>query len=245
MRDHAGQIDTAPTLPCRVEALDLEAGGQRVLHGIDLTLADRGITVLMGPNGAGKSQFLRALHGLATPSRGQITWGGHPLSATTRRAQAMVFQRPVLLRRSVAANIDFVLHARGADSVARRNALLAHVGLGDRLNQPARALSGGEQQRLALARALATEPAVMLLDEPTANLDPTSTAMIEDIVRAARADGVKIVFVTHDIGQAKRLADDVVFLHEGRLAEHSAASTFFDGPASAAARAYLEGHLHF
>ncbi|MEL6575397.1 MAG: phosphate ABC transporter ATP-binding protein [Pseudomonadota bacterium] len=245
MRDHAGQIDAVPALPCRVEGLDLEAGGRLVLRGIDLTLAERGITVLMGPNGAGKSQFLRALHGLVEPSRGQITWGGHPLSSTTRRAQAMVFQRPVLLRRSVAANIDFVLRARGTASVARRNALLAHVGLADRSNQPARALSGGEQQRLALARALATEPAVMLLDEPTANLDPTATAMIEDIVRAARADGVKIVFVTHDIGQARRLADDVVFLHEGRLAEHSAAPTFFDEPASTAAKAYLAGRLHF
>ncbi|MEL6768428.1 MAG: ATP-binding cassette domain-containing protein [Pseudomonadota bacterium] len=243
MRDLAGHLDAAPALPCRVEGLYLEAGGRQVLRGVELTLAEPGITVLMGANGAGKSLLLRALHGLVDARRGRVTWGGRMLSTATRREQAMVFQRPVLLRRTVAANIDFVLRARGGASAARRDALLAHVGLGDRADQPARALSGGEQQRLALARALATDPAVMLLDEPTANLDPGSTALIEHIVRSAREDGVKIVLVTHDIGQARRLADDVVFLHEGCLAEHSPAARFFEEPASAMARAYLAGRL--
>ncbi|MEM7499450.1 MAG: ATP-binding cassette domain-containing protein [Pseudomonadota bacterium] len=250
MRDHAGNgragIEAgAAQLPCRVDGLTLEVDGKQLLQGIDLTLAHRGITVLMGPNGAGKSLLLKALHGLVEPTAGRVAWGGAPVSAATRRAQALVFQKPVLLRRSVAANIDFVLKARGRRDAGRRTALLTHVGLADRAGQPARALSGGEQQRLALARALATEPAVLLLDEPTASLDPASTALIEDIVRAARADGMKIVFVTHDIGQARRLADEIVFLHEGRLAEHTPAARFFEAPASTAARAYLAGRLHF
>ncbi|HUF55675.1 MAG TPA: ATP-binding cassette domain-containing protein [Thermohalobaculum sp.] len=248
-------LDTAPGRAARTEAaapallpletrgLTLALDGRTLVDGIDLDLAGGGITVVMGPNGAGKSLLLKLLHGLTPPTAGSVRWGGQPLDPAVRRRQAMVFQTAVLLRRSVGANVDFVLRSRGRGARRRRDALLAHVGLAGRARQPARLLSGGEQQRLALARALAAEPEVLLLDEPTASLDPASVVAIEAIVRAARARGTKIVFVTHDIGQARRLADDVVFLHRGRLAEHGPAGRFFDAPRSEAARAYLDGRL--
>jgi tungstate transport system ATP-binding protein len=175
------------------------------------------------------------------PTEGQILWGRHAAREVTAR-QALVFQKPDLLRRSVAANIGFVLRARGKDR-ARCDALLDHVGLVHKADQPARLLSGGEAQRLALARALASDPEVMFLDEPTASLDPASVLAIERIVREARDRGVRIIFVTHDVGQARRMADDVVFLHRGRVAEHRPAAGFFPEPRCAAARDYLNGGI--
>jgi tungstate transport system ATP-binding protein len=183
------------------------------------------------------------MHGLMDPTAGQVLWGGRPMNEDVRRRQAMVFQRPVLLRRSVAANVRFVLKHRGGSSSERVVALLDEVGLASHARQPARLLSGGEQQRLALARALALEPKVLFMDEPTASLDPASTAAIEAIVKKIHDRGTKIVFVTHDLGQARRLADDVVFLNRGRLVEHTAASRFFDEPESREARDYLAGRL--
>ena len=197
--------------------------------------------MIMGPNGSGKSLLLKLLHGLMRPTSGRIDWGGDRPEQVTAR-QALVFQKPVLLRRSVAANIDFVLKARGKDT-AERHALLDHVDLSHKANQPARLLSGGEAQRLALARALATDPEVLFLDEPTASLDPASVLAIEKIVSEARARGVRIIFVTHDIGQARRMADDVVFLHRGQVAEHKPATDFFPEPRSSAARNYLNGRI--
>ena len=155
----------------------------------------------------------------------------------------MVFQRPVLLRRSVAANIDFVLGLRGKATAGRRSDILELVGLSDRARQPARLLSGGEQQRLALARALALAPDVLFLDEPTASLDPASVQWIEEIVRTAQDRGTKIIFVTHDIGQARRLGDEIVFVHRGRVLEHTPAQRFFEAPASDEARDYLNGRI--
>jgi len=226
-----------------VRGLGLTLGGAQLIRGIDLDLAGAGITMLMGPNGAGKSVFLKLLHGLLAPTAGTVTWGGVPVSEATRRRQALVFQKPVLLRRSVAANVDFVLRTRGRRDAARRDALLDHVGLLGHAGQPARLLSGGEQQRLALARALATGPELLFLDEPTASLDPASVLKIEEIVRAAHDGGTRVVFVTHDIGQARRLAHDVVFMHRGRVVEHTPAPRFFAGPANAAARDYLDGRV--
>ena len=221
-----------PVLPLTVSGLTLERDGTRLLEGLDLSIDAPGVTVVMGPNGAGKSLFLKCLHGLQTPSAGRVDWPGPP------PRQALVFQRPVLLRRSVAANLDFVTRDR-----AFRDDLLARVGLSDRARQPARALSGGEQQRLAFARALAMRPQVLFLDEPTASLDPAATHGIETLVTDAAVAGTKVIFVTHDTGQARRLADDVIFLHRGRLAEHSAASIFFERPQSAAAASFLAGEL--
>ncbi|NDW00482.1 ATP-binding cassette domain-containing protein [Salipiger sp. PrR002] len=231
----------APLLPLRVQGLRLEVDGVPLLDGVELSLTPGGCTVIMGPNGAGKSLMLKALHGLLAPSTGEISWNGTPAAEATGR-QALVFQKPVLLRRSVAANMDFVLKARGGDR-RRRDRLLEGVGLLHKARQPARLLSGGEAQRLALARALATDPEVLFLDEPTASLDPASVLVIERIVSEARARGTRIIFVTHDIGQARRMADEVVFLHRGRVAEHSRAAEFFPEPQSQVARDYLAGRI--
>ncbi|MBE9637032.1 ATP-binding cassette domain-containing protein [Salipiger mangrovisoli] len=230
-----------PLLPLRVSGLRLTADGTALLDGVELTLAPGGCTVIMGPNGAGKSLLLKMMHGLLVPGAGDVSWNGIPAAQATAR-QALVFQKPVLLRRSVAANVDFVLKSRGRDR-SRRDALLREVGLLHKARQPARLLSGGEAQRLALARALATDPEVLFLDEATASLDPASVLVIERIVAAARDCGTRIVFVTHDVGQARRMADEVVFLHRGRVAEHSPADVFFPEPRSQAARDYLAGRI--
>ena len=230
-------------MPLEAGDLTLRISGQTLLDGVSFKLSGNAITAVMGFNGAGKSLLLRLLHGLIEATSGTIIWAGRPMSNELRRRQAMVFQKPVLLRRSVAANVDFVLVQSGRRNPARRDSLLERVGLAHLARRPARLLSGGEQQRLALARALAMEPGVLFLDEPTASLDPGSTAMIEDIVKGAQAGGTKIIFVTHDVGQAKRVAGDVLFLHQGKLAEQALAETFFSAPSSSAAQAYLSGRL--
>jgi tungstate transport system ATP-binding protein len=221
----------------------LNVGDKTLVGGANLSLSGEGITMIMGPNGAGKSLLLKLAHGLIPATGGQVLWGETPLDDTARRAQAMVFQKPVVLRRSVAANVDFVLKARGIRDAARRDALLDHVGLLGHARQPARLLSGGEQQRLALARALALKPKVMLLDEPKASLDPASMLKIEEIVQEAHSAGTKIIFVTHDLGQAGRLADDIVFVHRGRVHEHGPADLFLSRPETPEARDFLQGRI--
>ena len=233
----------AGMLPIKTEGLVLEADGERLIDVARLTLDAGSLTIVMGPNGAGKSLLLRLLHGIIEPTAGKVTWAGAPLSEAVRRRQAMVFQKPVLLRRSVAANLDFVLGLHGRASAARRAELLEQVGLQGKAGQPARLLSGGEQQRLALARALATNPGVLFLDEPTASLDPASVLMIEEIVRSTQDAGTKVIFVTHDVGQARRLADDVVFIHRGRVLEHAVAEGFFADPSSQEAAEFLAGRI--
>jgi tungstate transport system ATP-binding protein len=230
-------------MPLRARGLRLAMEGREVLRGLDLTLSGAGTTVIMGANGAGKSVLLRVLHGLTQPDEGQVLWGDLP-AAQARRDQAMVFQSPVLLRRSALANLRFALKARGRSKTLAPE-LLARVGLADQAHQPARKLSGGQQQRLAIARALAMDPKVLFLDEPTASLDPASTHLIEEILRQIRAEGVRIVLVTHDAGQARRLADDVVFLNAGRVCEHSPAEMFFPWPQSSVARDYLDGRIQY
>ncbi len=230
-------------LLCETRGLCFEAGGSRLVDGIDLRLVAGPVTMIMGPNGAGKTVLVRLLHGMLEPTAGEIFWAGRPLDEAARKRQAMVFQSPVLLRRSVSANIDFVLSLRGSVSRERCTELLQMAGLADKADQPARLLSGGERQRLAIARALATGPDVLFLDEPTASLDPASTLAIEEIVGQARDRGTRIVFITHDIGQARRLADEVVFMHRGRIVEQTPAARFFDDPASREARDYLAGKI--
>jgi tungstate transport system ATP-binding protein len=243
MYDDKAGVPVRSSSACVASGLCYDIARRRLIDGIDLTLSERGITAVMGPNGAGKSLLLKLLHGLIEPSAGAVRWGGLPPGPAVRRRQGMVFQRPVLLRRSAGANIDFVLGLNGRATPERRRAALAEVGLDQHERTPARKLSGGEQQRLALARALALEPSVLLLDEATANLDPNSVQSIEAIVSAARGRGIKVVLVTHDVGQARRLSDDVVFIHRGRLIEHRSAADFFAQPASAQARAFLAGQL--
>ncbi|WP_290560487.1 ATP-binding cassette domain-containing protein [Aestuariivita sp.] len=235
----APPLMTARGLGCSIK-------GQRLVRDVDLTIRQGRRTVVLGPNGAGKSVLLRLLHGLLPASEGTVLWRGNPLGADAQDGQAMVFQRPVMLRRSVLANLNFALKVRGfrGPERARRAAqALEMAGLDHLAKRPARVLSGGEQQRLAIARALATGPDLLLLDEPTASLDPAATARIEALIGQAHASGVTIVMVTHDRGQAQRLADDVVFLQDGRLAESGPASTLLHSPRSDAVRAWLDGRL--
>ena len=234
---------TPSVLPLETRGLVFEHRGQRLIDGIDLYLARGPRTVLMGPNGAGKSLLLRLLHGLLRPTSGSICWAGGSGAA---RRQAMVFQRPVLLRRSTAANVAYALRVQKVSAGERKSrlaAVLNAAGLGHLSHRPARVLSGGEQQRVALARALATQPEVLFLDEPTSNLDPASTQAIEELILQAHRDGTKIVLVTHDVGQARRMADEVVFVHHGKVTEHTPAPRFFESPLSEQARAYLEGRI--
>jgi tungstate transport system ATP-binding protein len=234
-------------LPLELSGVVWEAGGQRRLDGIDLAIEAGPRTVILGPNGSGKSLLLRICHGLLQPSAGRVAWRGAGAGEATRR-QAMVFQRPVMLRRSAAANVDYALKLRGlrrAERPERLSAALARTGLSALANQPARALSIGEQQRLALARAWAIEPELLLLDEPTASLDPAATYAVEGIVAAMHAAGCKIVMTTHDLGQARRLADEIVFLHRGRIREKRPAGEFFDRPATPEASAFIAGTLHW
>lgn len=222
-----------------LENVSLARAGRQLLDCVSLSLPDRGVTAIIGPNGAGKSLCLRVMAGLVTPDRGRVT--GSPGGI------GLVFQQPVLLRRTVYGNLRHTLRALSrprAQVDAEIARLLDMAGLSGLARMPARRLSGGEQQRLALIRALAARPGVLLLDEPTASLDPQSTAAIEDLVRQAVAAGTQAVLVTHDIGQARRLASDVVFLQAGRVAEHTAAEVFFGGPTSDAAADYLAGRLN-
>jgi tungstate transport system ATP-binding protein len=237
---------TTPILPLEARGLVFEAGGRRLIDGIDLTLRPAVRTVVMGPNGAGKSVLLRLLHGLLAPTAGAVLWHGRPADDGIRRRQAMVFQRPVLLRRSAMANLEHALRSRGLARHERRrraDQALETATLTALAHTPARLLSGGEQQRLALARALSLAPEVLFLDEPTANLDPASTVAIERLVQGAHEHGTKVVLVTHDAGQARRLADEIVFLCEGRIEDQGTAERFFDAPGSSRARAFLDGRI--
>lgn len=230
-------------LPLAIDKLVFSTGQEQLLCNIEAQITDNGISVIMGHNGAGKSVLLRCLNGLLPPTSGSITWGGKDASLIAiRQQQTMVFQKPLLLNRSVAANIRYVLKLRGKP-VSLSAHFLESAGLADKHAQPARALSGGEQQRLAMARAMATEPSVLLLDEPTANLDPVATQLIEATVLSAKQQSIKVIMVTHDVAQAKRLADEVLFLDGGTLTEHSASEQFFTQPASNAAREYLAAYL--
>lgn len=233
----------SPLLPMICYGVSYEVNGKRLIDHLSFRLSAGPLSVVMGPNGSGKSLLLKLLHGLISPSSGKITWNGSENSLETRRCQAMVLQKPVLLRRCVAANIDFVLRLNGENDPRQRQRLLEQVGLAEHASKPARKLSGGEQQCLALARALAVSPDILFLDEPTASLDPASVLRIETIVREVHSNGTKIVFVTHDIGQAQRLADEVIFMHRGRVAEHTPADRFFRQPMSREAQGYLTGQI--
>jgi len=231
-------------LPIVLKQASVVFGGVTILNDISLTFAAGAPTMLIGPNGAGKTTLLRLLMGLIRPSRGSLTWGGR--NGITPRRCAIVFQRPAMLRRSAAGNIRYALAAAGvprAECASRCAQLLELVGLADLADRPARKLSGGEQQRLALARALAKDPSVLFLDEPTASLDPAATKAIEDLVRAVAARGIKVVMSTHDLGEARRLAGDVVLLHRGRVIEHTPSSSFFTAPRTDEAKKFVAGEL--
>lgn len=234
-------------LPLALDRVSLSVGGERLIDNISVAIEAGAPTVILGPNGAGKSLLLRLAHGLIRPSEGQIVWRG-PEATQAARHQAMVFQRPVLLRRSARDNVLFALRLgrrSRAAAAARADEVLTRTGLAAIAHRPARALSGGEQQRLALARAWALEPEVLFLDEPTANLDPSATGAVERLVEAIALGGCKIVMTTHDLGQARRLAETILFMHAGRILEQGPAPGFFAKPNSPEADAFLQGTLNW
>ena len=230
-------------LPIVFEDLAFHADGRPVIDGLSARISTRGITGLIGPNGAGKSVTLRLLDGLLTPDGGTIRLGDRE-PAHVRRA--FVFQRPALVRASVRANVELALAStRLRSSVVRERAqdALERVGLADRADDPARKLSGGEQQRLALARAWVSEPELLLLDEPAANLDPGATEAIEALIAAIAKAGAKVILVSHNLGQVARLAEDVLVLDRGRAVEHGPALHVLQTPRSFEARSYITGVL--
>ena len=236
------RVSIPAMLPLSARGLTYAVGQRHLVDDVSLTLEGTARTVVMGPNGAGKSLLLRMLHGLVAPTSGEVLWAGRTADREIRARQAMVFQRPTLLRRSAEANIRFVLghlgqrDQRGARQPSSPSG--ARPG-GDHAGAPP---VGGEQQRLAIARALALEPAILFLDEPCANLDTASTRAVETMIEEAHAEGTKIVLVTHDIGQARRLADEIVFLHHGRLCEMTPARRFF-APDFGSCAPYLDGRI--
>lgn len=232
-------------LPLRADELTYTVRGRALVDGISFEIARGRRTIIMGPNGAGKSLTLRLCHGLLQPTSGSVTWNG-TIQANGRKRHAMVFQRPVMLRRSALANLTHALSLKNASRVARHvraKEALDRFGLAGMARRPARILSGGEQQRLAMARAWALDPEALFLDEPTSALDPAATRAVEEMIGSFHADGMTIVMTTHDLGQARRLADEVLFLHHGRVTEHTPADEFFERPRSEAARAFIKGEL--
>jgi tungstate transport system ATP-binding protein len=232
-------------LPLILDDVSFAAGGRAIIDGVSCEFAAGPRTVILGPNGSGKSVLMRLCHGLLRPTSGRIVWRGSR-EESRPRAQAMVFQRPVMLRRSAIGNVTYGLALAGLPRPERerraRNVLDA-VGLGEVSNRSARVMSGGEQQKLALARAWALEPEVLFLDEPTANLDPGATREVERIVERIHASGTKIVMTTHNLGQARRLADEILFMSGGRVADHAPVERFFAQPSTEEAAAFIKGEL--
>ena len=229
-------------LPLELDDVSFEAGGKRLIKDFTCRLDAGPRTVILGANGAGKSLLLRLCHGLIRPTAGHIRWQGVDPGAK----QGMVFQRPVMLRRSVAANVDYGLRLRGVprrERAAIVDDMLGRTGLRRLADRPARVLSFGEQQKLALARVWALKPEVLFLDEPTASLDPAATHAVEELIDAMHREGTRIVMTTHDLGQAKRIANEVMFIHRGRLLERAPAVRFFECPENDLAQAFVRGEL--
>ncbi len=235
---------TVSDLPLVLDGVSLQMGATTILDDLSLSIKPGAPTLIVGPNGSGKTSLLRLLMGLAAPTIGRVSWGGRTESKPVRRA--FLFQRPVMLRRTAAANVAYALAQAGMprnERAARVASLLERVGLFDLAQRPARKLSGGEQQRLALARALARDPEILLLDEPTASLDPAATRAVEQIVLMAAQSGIKIVMASHDLGQVRRLAGEVMFMVRGSLRERAPAADFLDHPTTPEAAAFLRGDL--
>lgn len=232
-------------LPLKLKDVSYEINGVRLIKDLSVTFSANTLSVILGPNGAGKSLLLRLCHGLIKPSQGQVDWNGGDYRVA-KRYQAMVFQRPIMLRRSVVENLEHSLKHRGVIKIERGRRIeqiLTYTGLSRLGHVAARRLSVGEQQRLAIARAWSLDPEVLFLDEPTAALDPAATHSLETIINSIRKSKTKIIMTTHDLGQAKRLADEILFLYRGRLLERSNANTFFEKPENDLAQSFLRGEL--
>lgn len=241
-------LDPGPeVLPLEATGITIARDERALLDGVDLLLADDPrITVLLGPNGAGKSLLIRVLAGLVEPDQGRVNWAGRAPDRARMRMLGFVSQKPLLLSRSVIANLDYVLALSGHSKAVRpamAEAALERAGLRHLAHQDARSLSAGEQQRLALARAIVAVPRVLILDEPTANLDPASAAAIEQRLLELRDGGTPVLFITHDLAQARRIAGNVVFMHAGKILEQRPAAEFFGAARSEEAQRFIRGEL--
>ncbi len=237
----------ASPLPFHLKGAGVSRGGKQVLKDITASFeANPPKTVIIGPNGAGKSLLLQLCHGLFPADSGVIEWSSNRDFRAPSKAQAMVFQRPVLFRRSVITNVILALKIAGFSKAEWRDraaGVLRRTGLSRYAATPARSLSFGEQQRLALARALAVEPKLLFLDEPTASLDPAAAHLVECLIEEAAAGGVKIIMTSHDLNQTRRLADETIFMHRGRIKERAPADRFFASPENDLAQAFINGEL--
>ncbi len=233
-----------PILPLRLKGAVARRHGKVLVGPVDLELAEQGFTILIGPNGAGKTTLLRLMHGLQRLSAGEVRWA--VAESQVRARQAYVFQTPIMMRRRVVDSIAYPLRLRGLGrraARARATRWAERVGLGHALERPAPVLSGGEKQKLSLARALITEPDILFLDEPCANLDGRATREIESLLAEAQSAGTRIVMSTHHMGQACRLASDVVFLYGGKVHETGPAEAFFNSPRTREAAAFIKGDI--
>jgi len=234
----------ASILPLNLIGARAKIRGKTIVGPIDLTISEQGFTVVMGPNGSGKTTLLRLMHGLQRVSAGAVKWN---LADNVARArQAYVFQTPIMMRRYVVDSIAYPLRLRGVDkkqACSTASHWARKFGLGHALDRPAPVLSGGEKQKLSLARALIIEPDILFLDEPCANLDGRAMREIETILIAAQASGTRIVMATHDMGQARRLASDIVFMYGGEVHESGDAHSFFNSPGTQKAAAFINGDI--
>jgi tungstate transport system ATP-binding protein len=231
-------------LPLELNEVTVKRRGKRLIGPISFRLAGEGVTIILGPNGSGKTTLLKVMHGVERITSGAVRWA--VADAEAQHHQAYVFQTPIMLRRSVLENLCYPLRLHSvpkAEAEARARDWAEKIGLAERLSLQATRLSGGEKQRLALGRALIRRPQVLFLDEPCANLDGASTHDIEALLVEAQAEGTRIVMTTHNIGQAKRLANDAVFMLHGTIHETGPAPQFFEAPGSEKLKAFFRGDI--
>ena len=229
--------------PIVVSNLSILLGEIKILDKINCKIHNESIIAILGPNGAGKSMFLKSINGLIGVESRKIYFNSREINDHIRKDMALVFQKPTLLRRTVLENMQFVLEKKNKISNLQITNLLQRVGLDIYKYKPARLLSGGEQQRLSLARALLINPSLLLLDEPTANLDPYSLNLIEEIILDENKKGKTIILTTHDMGQAKRLAKEILFFNKAKLLEQTKAINFFKKPKTKEAQSYINGKI--
>ena len=232
-------------LPLSVKELAYSKNKSKLISDVNLEITGSGSTIILGHNGAGKSLLLKLLHGVIEPTTGSISWNKETPN-TRQYWRSFLLQKPTFFKRSVRYNIEFVLDIAGTpkqERPARCDEALKICGMEDLSERNAHSLSGGEQQKLSLARARVLKPDVLLLDEPTVALDPPFTLSFEEIMQRFKQSHTKVIMTTHDLAQAKRLADEIVFIYNGKVLEQSPAEQFFNQPKSAEAMKFISGQL--